>query len=188
MTIGEAVRSLRKRSGKNQKEFASVLGCQPNTVSRYELGIFPPGPLVLINLLHLAESASFDATVEKGVINGELKALYDRGLIGGGRSADETIALMSSVSAAMLRQGVIGHQLMDILPEKKRREFGPQFMPAVAHVIEACDTVDQSVADILQLWAAHSRNKEATQYFREALGFLRGQLWVRRSHATSRRG
>jgi transcriptional regulator with XRE-family HTH domain len=181
MNISEAVRSLRKRLGKNQKQFAAMLGCRPNTVSRYELGSFSPGALVLIGLLHLAESAKLDAAAETGVIRRELRSLYDRGLIGGAPTADETIALMHSTSTAVLTQAQMGHEIMDILPEEKRRDFGlRQFIHAVTAVLEACDTVDQSVSDILHLWAAHSRNEAAVQFFREALGFLRGQLWARR--------
>ena len=68
--------------------------------------------------------------------------------------------------------------LMDILPEAKRHDWGfRQFIPAVSRLIETCETVDESIAEILRLWTAHGGKPDTAQRFRDALGFLRGNLW-----------
>jgi len=131
-----------------------------------------------MRLLQIAKSEGVGETDETATIMRELKAHYAQGHIGGGKDVEETISLMNPVLAEIQRADPI----MVTLPEQKRQDFGfRQFVPAVAHVIEACDTVDQSVTDFLHLWAAHSKNESAAQYFREAVGFLRGQLWGKNS-------
>lgn len=178
MTIAEAVKGLRKRLGKSQRQFAELLCCQRNTVSRYELGTFPPGPHVLIQLLGMAETAGAGAAGEFEAIQRELRAYYDRNLIGGGRTAEETIALMRLVSGAEFREQQKAGSMLAELPEHKIKDLGfRQFIPAVAHVVEACNTVDQSVAEILHLWAAHWHESTAAQQFRNALEFLRFELF-----------
>jgi len=49
--VADAVRSVRKALGKSQDEFAEILGCRRNTVSRYELGKLMPGPIILVRML-----------------------------------------------------------------------------------------------------------------------------------------
>jgi transcriptional regulator with XRE-family HTH domain len=174
MTLGEAVKQVRKRLGKNQLEFARMLGCQRNTISRYELGTFSPGPLTLMNLLQFAESAGLKAAPEVEVISRELREQYDKGLMGGAGTLEETVALMRPHLGIMRS----ADEILSILPEFKRMDFGfRQFVPAVAQVIHECATVDQSVTDILMMWKAHCSNEAAPQFFRDALGFLRARLW-----------
>jgi hypothetical protein len=132
----------------------------------------------------LANAAELGSSAAAGAFKQELSTLHARGLIGGGRTADETISLMLSTSAEVLRSSQRADQIFGALPEAKQRNPGfGQFVPAVANVMESCETVDQSVSDILNLWAAHSQYEEAAQYFRDALGFLRGQLWQPRRSA-----
>ncbi len=181
MTVGQAVRSLRKRLGKNQLEFAELLSCQRNTVSRFELENLPPGPLILMRLLQIAKSSG-DSPDEEAAITRELKSRYEQGEIGGTVDVDALVSRITPLLEELRRADVI----MSALPMEKILDFGfRQFVPAVAHIIEKCDTVDQSVTDVLQLWAAHSKNKEVVEYFREAAGFLKGQLWNQKSKRTS---
>lgn len=183
MTIGEAVRRIRKRLGMNQMQFSEMVGCQLNTISRYELGKFPPGPITLMRILQIAKSAGLSMKEERDVIMRELKVQYDRGLVGGGQTVEETIALMGP----LLEEIQKADRILHAVPERKRQDYGfRQFIPAVAHTIEVCETVDQSVTDVLQLWAAHSQNEAAVQYFRDAVGFLRAQLWKKESPANTR--
>jgi len=182
VTIAEAVRSLRKRLGKSQMEFAELLGCQRNTVSRYEIGAFLPSPFVLVHLLGMAETAGTEAAAESETITRELKAYCTHNLVGGGRTVEETIAMMRLVTGATFREIQRSHSLLAGLPEQKIKDYGfRQFAPAVAHVVEACGTVDQSVADILHLWAAHWHESATVQHFRAALEFLRFQLFAKDS-------
>jgi transcriptional regulator with XRE-family HTH domain len=183
MTVADAVRRVRKRLGKNQTEFANMLRCQRNTVSRYELGSFSPGPVVLMSLLQLAESAGLTAKPEADVIMRELRAQHLLRLFGGSGTVEETIASMRPFLGVVRTADAI----LDVLPEEKRQDVGfRQFVPAVAQIIEACDTVDQSVTDILNMWKAHCSNEAAPQRFRDALGFLRAQLWKKDSAAEAR--
>ena len=183
MPIAEAVKSLRKRLGQSQAQFAELLACQRNTVSRYELGSFIPGPMVLMQLMGVAESAGPSAAAELDVIKQELKSFYSNGLIGisGGRTFEDWIAFNRQLSGSTFREAQRASELLEALPIDKRSDFGfRQFVPAVADVFEVCDTVDQSVTDILHLWAAHSKTSESAQRFRDALGFLRTHLWRKR--------
>jgi transcriptional regulator with XRE-family HTH domain len=53
--IGAAVKGIRERLGKTQREFAVMLGCRANTISRWERGSMKPAGLALIELIDLAE-------------------------------------------------------------------------------------------------------------------------------------
>jgi len=43
--------------------------------------------------------------------------------------------------------------------------------------MESCPTVDASISEIMQLWAAHRERPETAALLRDALGFLRKMLW-----------
>lgn len=57
MTIHEAVRIL--RSGRSQEDFARLLGVRAQSISRYERGANPEGP-VLLKMLRMATDAEND--------------------------------------------------------------------------------------------------------------------------------
>jgi len=54
-SLGEAIRAVRKRHGRSQAEFAELLGCSRNTVSRYELDELTPSRSMLLLILPMAE-------------------------------------------------------------------------------------------------------------------------------------
>ena len=54
-SIGTAVKRIRERLGKTQAEFAAMLGCWANTVSRWERGAVKPNGFTLIQLIDWAE-------------------------------------------------------------------------------------------------------------------------------------
>jgi len=131
---------------------------------------------MLMRLLQIADAAGLADAPEREAFMREMETQYDRGLFGGGKNLEEAVALMRPLTVELQR----ADEIMEVLPEAKRRDYGfRQFVPAVAHIIEACRTVDQSVSDILQLWAAHATKEETPRIFRDALGFLRAQLWPR---------
>lgn len=172
MTIAQAVRGLRKKLQKNQIEFAEMLGCQQNTVSRYEVGKLTPGPLVLIKLAQIA--SQHGAGEEKVPVDNLLRQQFETGIFSGGASAEEAIARLSPHVDRML----LTNAIMDLLPPDKRKDFGfRQFVPAVANIFYDCGVVAVSVSEILALWPAHWNNPIAEAAFRDALGFLRGRLW-----------
>jgi len=141
MTVADAVRRVRKRLGKNQTEFANMLRCQRNTVSRYELGSF-----------FARAGSSHESATACGIrgIDGKARGRrYYAGtqgtapsaMFGGSGTVEETIASMRPFLGVVRTADAI----LDVLPEEKRQDVGfRQFVPAVAQIIEACDTVDQS--------------------------------------------
>jgi transcriptional regulator with XRE-family HTH domain len=164
MTTAQAIRHIRKRLGKNQAEFAQVLRCRQNTVSRYERGRLAPSPLALVGLLDLADPE------EKRALVGQLEEYSRRGIIG------PSFEQFTEVARPLLGEMQLSWGLMDLVPASKRGDFG-QFIPAVAHIIESCPTVDASITEILQLWAAHRERPQTAALLRDALGFLRKMLW-----------
>jgi transcriptional regulator with XRE-family HTH domain len=170
MSIGEAIRALRKRLKKNQAEFGRLLGCEQNTISRYELGKFTPNPLVLLQLQNLA------GPEERTIFAAELKRQWDQGLIG--HSSTVTLEEWGEVCRKFMGEFRIGEVLLHALAERnKLRPDFRRFIVAVAHLIEVSKSVDDSVIGMLELWAYHGSNERAVHRFRDALGFLRVQCW-----------
>jgi transcriptional regulator with XRE-family HTH domain len=171
-TIGGAIRSVRKHLKETATAFGLRLRLDNATISRYEHDKLNPSAEVLLNLYALAKKFGLP---EQEVFMYELKRFFQRGLIGGPdtMTPEEVIQSLARQAGEMSK----GYALMDLLQEKNRDWGFRQFVVAVAKVMDTCQTVDESVADILQLWAAHWNNPSAPQYFRDALGFLRTNLW-----------
>ena len=55
-----AVKRMRNRFGKTQEEFAEMVGCRANTVSRWERGEITPSGLALIRLIDMADAEERD--------------------------------------------------------------------------------------------------------------------------------
>jgi transcriptional regulator with XRE-family HTH domain len=166
MTTPEAIRHMRKRLGKNQAQLAQILRCRQDTVSRYERGRLAPSPIVLVNLLSLADPE------EKAAFKGQLAEYSRRGLI------SPTVEGFTEAVRTLRAEIQLSWELMDLVPEAKRGAPGfGHFIPAVAHIIEECAAVDPSIPEILQLWAAHHEKPQTTVLLRDALGYLRNALW-----------
>jgi len=169
-TLGEAIRTLRKRLGWTTTRLGRELCVDNATISRYERGKLKPSSHILMGLYLRA------GPDEKPVFAQELRPYFDRGFFGGPpeMTMEEVIEDLRSTWG----EGRKGSVLMDLLAPTKRHDWGfRQFVVAVAHLIEVCETVDESIADMLQLWAAHRSRPETGQYFRDALGYLRARLW-----------
>jgi transcriptional regulator with XRE-family HTH domain len=177
--VADAVRSVRKALGKSQDEFAEILGCRRNTVSRYELGKLMPGPIILVRMLDVAENAGLarlDATQRIQVL---LRGQFAQGLFGSaGGGFDQAVALGRTIAPGLVREMTLSGELLSSLSESKRNDPSfRKFAVAVAQVIEECDAIDDSIIGILELWAAHCQRPGAAERFRDALGFLRARLW-----------
>src|ERR1035441_9092171 len=98
-------------------QFAEMLDCQRNTVSRYELGAFPPGPLVLIRLFQIAESAGLLTQEDRVVIIRELKAQHVPG--DERRTVEEMIAAMRPLLAEMHKEG----RILDAVSERQKEDY-----------------------------------------------------------------
>lgn len=168
MTTAEAIRHIRKRRGQTQAEFAQVLRCRQNTVSGYERGHLAPSPFVLMLLLDMADPE------EERALAGQLEDYSRRGVSG------LSVERFRGTAKPLLGEIQLSWELMSLVPASKRADFG-LFIPAVAHIIESCPTMDPSIPEILQLWAAHHEKPPVAGWLRDMLGFLRSVLWVNKS-------
>jgi len=169
VTIAESVRNIRKRLSKNQMQFAEMLGCQRNTVSRYELGQLVPGPRVLAQLLDLAVGH------ERKIIEAELRGQFKRGSLSSSSSALLGSNGSFELVLQLMRNGM--DKIAGAVPPEKLADHGfRQFVAAVGEVVAACDTVDPSVTEMLLLWVRLGQTERAASHFRDALGYLRARL------------
>lgn len=147
LSIGAAVKGIRERRGKTQLEFAAMLGCRANTVSRWERNAVKPSGIALIELIDLAE--------------GEEKNLFARALAS--EMGPDIEALSSLIDEKLLVQAARS-QLYEVLASPKviallREYFGGPPM-----------------SEIFSLWERYKGNRKALQHFRDAAAFLRVQL------------
>jgi DNA-binding transcriptional regulator YiaG len=80
--LGTGIRSIRKRLGVTQSQFADLLSVRPATVSRWEAGVLKPGVALLIQLLRLAQQEEetkpiVTALAAMGVPLGDLASLSE---------------------------------------------------------------------------------------------------------------
>ncbi|HEY1206611.1 MAG: helix-turn-helix transcriptional regulator [Bryobacteraceae bacterium] len=185
-TVGQAILALRKDLHETTTEFGLRLGVHNATISCYERDKLSPSPGVLLKLLYLATKAGRHA--EREVFSVELKQCMDVGLIGGrGQGTGDDQQVLDGL-ASLAPEFNIGDVLMQLLGKKRQTLGFRQFAVAVAHLMVASDAVDESVAEILQLWVAHSGRPATTGHFRDALGFLRASLWRERSQDRAQTG
>src|SRR5580658_7544593 len=86
LSIGTAVKRIREHLGKTQLEFAAMLGCRANTVSRWERGAVKPSGIALIELIDLAEGEEKELLArvlarEMGPDIGALSSLIEEGVL-----------------------------------------------------------------------------------------------------------
>ena len=147
LSTGAAVKRTRERLGKTQLEFAAMLGCRGNTVSRWERDAMKPAGIALIELIDLAE--------------GEEKDRLTRDLA---REMGPDVAALSS----LIEQGVLAKiaraQLAELIDYPKviallREYFG-----------------GPPISEIFSLWERHKGNRKALKHFWDAAAYLRVQL------------
>jgi transcriptional regulator with XRE-family HTH domain len=168
--LAKAIKSIRKRLGKNTTEFAQMLGINQATISRHEAGKSMPGFITLGRLLALAEEAEkepLQARLEELVGPEDFRHIMDQLYSFGGlglpsfagealRTGKPNLVWLAELSGAILRRG---------------------------------KEIDSAVPGILALWLqTDSRDPVVIEQFRTAekflkvalLGGVRGAL-----HATS---
>ena len=173
--LAGAIRKLRRALNLTQTAFASKVGVNQAAVSQYERGVIQPSTQVLINLYFLSEAQGSSNDLRERFLK-ELGRTSELGLLGSSRPMhlEEWLAGYRSVKDRIN----VANVLLEILPQGRGEDIGVrQFVVAVADVFEDCATVDVAISEILHLWVAHSERPEALQYFRDALGFLRANLW-----------
>jgi transcriptional regulator with XRE-family HTH domain len=161
--------------GLTQAAFAQKLGVNQTAVSQYERDIIRPSTQVLFNLCFVAESQGASNDCRERFLKELAEALHVA-LLGpsGTRPLEDLLDSLRPMAGRL----TLGTAVFRLLPKQKKQDSGMRyFADAVAVVIENCGTVDLAVLGILRLWAAHWNSPEALQYFQDALGFLRTNLW-----------
>jgi transcriptional regulator with XRE-family HTH domain len=112
-SMGATIKAIRKRLGKSQEEFARVLACRHNTVSRYELDKFVPGTGALVRPYDLALPG------EKKLLAEEIKRQIGTGIV----SRDATIEAPIEELRPLLDELATFDALVGRLRIKKSAEF-----------------------------------------------------------------
>jgi transcriptional regulator with XRE-family HTH domain len=157
--LATRIRQIRARVAKNQTEFAHILGCGQNSVSRYEAGDVVPRPAVLLRLYDLALDD------EKQLIAEHLKLALGTYILGSEATVDADIEEIRPLFAG-------GEDLAQILFNRRNVGFGS----VVFSIARGSGRIDESLIEILELWHRHGADPKSKQYFRDAAGFLRVQL------------
>ena len=169
-SMGGTIRGIRKRLGKSQQEFAELLGCRHNTVSRYELDRFVPGTGPLVRLYDLA------LPHEKHLLAEEIKHQMGTAIVGREATLDASIEELRP----FLNEMASFYALVGRLPRTADGEFrSPEqfiFAKLAVQILHTRNAVDPSINELLDLWFKYGNQKKAIQHFRDAAGFLRVQL------------
>ena len=168
--LGAVIREIRKRLGLTTAAFAKLLGVKQSSVSRYEAGERVPRPSVVDAIFAVADDD------EKRKVIG---ALQEAAFL----MFSPDLTPVEAMATLLITSGVedVAGALMDRLGKRRQDPGFRRFVVAVAEVMTKCETVDDSIAEILQLWAAHSGiNPMTAEYVRDALGSLRTRLWADR--------
>ncbi len=163
MLLPEAIRNIRKRLNKNQTEFAAVLGCRPNSVSRYESGKVTPGPAVLYRLWDLALGAEREAVGEK------LKQVLGQQVSG---ESEVIIDLEPDSLRAAFSVDIAVEMVLNAVPKRKRGPLRPFLLAAIRTAVEV-RSVDDSLTEILNVWLQNAHSPKARGLFRDAAAYLR---------------
>jgi transcriptional regulator with XRE-family HTH domain len=159
--IPAVVRQIRKRLGETQTEFAWVLGVAQNTVSQYETGQIAPGLKALSALYEYAEGNN-----EKAV----LVEATRRELLP--RPGEQDPALIVERLKKLARPSLNTAQ-------RAALRYPPQlagFLVLTTKILDGEIVLDESIMEILHLWADHAGNRKVSRHFRDAAAFLRVQL------------
>jgi transcriptional regulator with XRE-family HTH domain len=147
-SLAKTVKSIRKRLGKTQSEFATTLKVQPPTISRYESGKIVPSLFVLVQLHDLAN------TDEKRVFEEALGFLGD------------------AVKRGSIRP-ISGPDFAGFTFGGRRVIANAHLTDAQQKAIHEAK---QPLDEIEALWAQYSADKRAVEFFREAATYLRVRL------------
>ena len=144
---------MRMRLGKSQAELAATLGCQRNTVTRWEMDLVKPSPVMLMLLSDLAVEEERSPLTEE--LAGHVGALMQltRGAVQ--RQLTAVAAWLDNPQNAALVQ-----KFFEESPPNERRQ----------------KQAENPIGEILSLWAQYGANRNALKYFRDAAAFLRVQL------------
>ena len=171
MKIAQVVREIRERLDKSQSQFAAILRCSQNSISRYESGQVEPGLEVLLALHSIAKGHEFDQSPYRQAIETSIKNhLAARGQF------FSTGASIENLRGVIQDSAIEDLLLKDVNPDK--RADWHAFLEVVVNLLATDRVVDDSLVELLSLWAAHSPDHRLRKVFRDAAAYVRVQLSV----------
>jgi transcriptional regulator with XRE-family HTH domain len=162
--IGGAIRRVRIRLRKGQREFAEMLGSQSNSISRYEGNRVQPSLPVLWKLYHLAEPD------EKPLFEDAIRMRIGTDLAGSEASIDMPMAQLRDLVTFQERLESLG-----AWNPNRRKDFN-EFLAAVLDLLMGANNIDRSIPELLRLWRDSKQDNEAAERFRQAAAFLKVSL------------
>src|ERR1039458_9099502 len=162
MDIPELIRQMRSRLNQSQAEFARLLGCSQNSVSRYESGAQPTlGILLRLHDLGLApERETLDTHIKK--------ALGARGKFFSAGASVENLR-------GLIEDSALEEQFLQNVSPALRAQWEPMVGIIVALILTD-RVVDESIVEILRLWKWQGNDSRTTELLRDVVGYLRLQL------------
>lgn len=166
MAIKDLMRQIRSRLRLSQAGFAELLHCSQNSVSRYESGNSIPGlsTLLVLHDMGLAE--------ERHIIDGYLKNSL----------ATKIQARVLNASIDWIRgltdSSAFEEQFLAQVPSNLREKWEP-LVEVLSGLVGSNRFVDESIIDIIRLWALHDKDHRVRILLRDVVGYLRVNLDLR---------
>jgi transcriptional regulator with XRE-family HTH domain len=162
MDIPELIRQMRSRLNQSQAEFARLLGCSQNSVSRYESGAQPTlGILLRLHDLGLApERETLETHIKKG--------LSARGKFFSTGASVENLR-------GLIEDSALEERILQNVPPALRAQWEPLIEVIVALILTD-RVVDESIVEVLRLWRWHGQDPSMAALLRDVVGYLRLQL------------
>jgi transcriptional regulator with XRE-family HTH domain len=164
MGLGELVRQMRTRLNCSQAEFAKLLRCSQNSVSRYESGDSTPG---LGTLLVLHDIGQIE---ERRIIDSYLK----KSLGTRGKYFVHPDASIDSLRG-LIEDSAIEEQFLARIPSNLREKWEP-LIEVLAGFVGTDRVVDESIVEIIRLWGLHYKDRQMESRLRDVVGYLRISL------------
>jgi hypothetical protein len=158
---------------KTQVQFAAILGCQANTVARWERGAVRPATIQLMRLRDLAKGDDKEPFIE------ELRRLSKPIIIHADPASYREYTAMAGWKLFGPEQA--GWKPIDSVEPKTEGSDHPPAPEVLFDRID--DTLYEMMSDLFVLWKRYKSDPQAVQYFRDAMGFLRVQLAGRETPA-----
>lgn len=162
MDMSELVRQMRSRLTRSQAEFARLLGCSQNSISRYESGS-QPALGILLRLYDLglpAERETLGAYIKKG--------LSARGKFFSTGASIEALR-------GLIQDSAIEEQFLQQVSPALRAQWEP-LIEIIADLILTDRVIDESIVEVLRLWSWQGQDPRMPALLRDVVGYLRVQL------------
>lgn len=160
MDIGDIVRQMRTRLNQSQAQFARLLKCSQNSVSRYESGDSTPslGTLLALHDIGLPE--------ERLVVDAYLK----RGLSVRGKYSSPNASI--DALRGLIEDSAFEEQFLAHISPGLREKWEP-LIEILARIVLTDRVVDESITEIVRLWEPHSGDDRMKAWLRDLVGYLR---------------